>query len=1029
VKHTLRFFLFAVVAAALLLVIISAAADGVRSLRAAIPREIEDSAGENGDDFGRAREWFIRQRTYPSGEIPSGARARAWNSLPRKFSGSAESTQAGPIWRPIGPLPIVNGTSKCTGHIQVLAVSPVDPNLVLIGSVAGGIWRSTDGGTNFVAVSDDQVDLEVGSIAFSPSNPQIVYAGMGGTTYGSFLGTGVLRSTDAGQTWKRVSNNSLPTPGTTSRLLVDQFDSNRVYLAQFAGPVFSSGFWISTDGGINWRSTLPGLTVDLAFHPSNPQTLYLSMSRVDRSGSPPPGVYRSTDRGETWSFIFGGPFDKDFPRFTIGLAPGNSQTIYLFGSGAIGGSSAARFFVSPDGGNTWTDRNATGLQTIFSDYIAVDPTDVDTIYLGQLDLLKSTNGGATWAPISSSANISSSNYVHVDQHCFAFSPVNHTTFLIGGDGGLYKTIDGGSTYKSLNDTLSLAQFFGLTLHPVDPLAAYGGTQDNGTNRREPASLGWREFAGGDGGHMVINPLDPRMVFVSYQLGGIWRLRNNGDSFDAVVAQAGTFGNDRVAFIPPFTGNELNSTLYFGSWRLYTSSDLGNTWTAPAGTLDLTKGGSDVLSTLGVAPSDPNVIFSGSSQGRAMVSTNGGKNWMDITTGLPNRYITSLSIDQSNPGIAYLSVSGYGSPHIFRTSNFGAAWVNVSNNLPDIPTNTLLIDPIQPSTIYAGTDIGVFRSTSSGATWENLPNGMPPAVVTQIAARPSGLIRAVTHGRGAYELTASGQLLTNPIDDSQFFARQHYLDFLGRQPDANGLAFWTREIAVCGMNRDCLDAQRVNVSASYFLSIEFQQTGFLVEKMYKAAYGDATGSSFIGGTHSLPVPIVRFTEFLPDTAQIGSGVIVGQTGWETVLENGKQAFAANFAQRSRFITAFPTTMTPAQFVDKLFSNAGLTPTSADRIAAINEFNGAATTTDTAARGRALRRVAENSTLNTQESNRAFVLMQYYGYLRRDPNGGQDTDWSGYDFWLTKLNQFNGNFINAEMVKAFITSTEYRQRFGP
>jgi len=149
----------------------------------------------------------------------------------------------------------------------------------------------------------------------------------------------------------------------------------------------------------------------------------------------------------------------------------------------------------------------------------------------------------------------------------------------------------------------------------------------------------------------------------------------------------------------------------------------------------------------------------------------------------------------------------------------------------------------------------------------------------------------------------------------------------------------------------------------------------------------------------------------------------------VLENNKQAFAGEFVQRTRFTTAFPTTMTPAQFVDRLFGNAGVTPSATDRNAAINEFGGATNTTDTAARARALRRVAENSTLNIQEFNRAFVLMQYFGYLRRDPNSGPDTDYTGYDFWLSKLNQFNGNFQNAEMVKAFISSSEYRQRFGP
>ena len=157
--------------------------------------------------------------------------------------------------------------------------------------------------------------------------------------------------------------------------------------------------------------------------------------------------------------------------------------------------------------------------------------------------------------------------------------------------------------------------------------------------------------------------------------------------------------------------------------------------------------------------------------------------------------------------------------------------------------------------------------------------------------------------------------------------------------------------------------------------------------------------------------------------------MGQSGWETVLENNKQAFALEFAQRSRFTTALPTTMTPAQFVNQLFSNAGVTPSSTDLATAIGEFGSASNTSDAAARARSLRDVAENATLNTQEFNRAFVLMQFFGYLRRNPNDPQDTDYTGYEFWLNKLNQFNGNFVAAEMVKAFITSAEYRQRFGP
>jgi hypothetical protein len=192
-------------------------------------------------------------------------------------------------------------------------------------------------------------------------------------------------------------------------------------------------------------------------------------------------------------------------------------------------------------------------------------------------------------------------------------------------------------------------------------------------------------------------------------------------------------------------------------------------------------------------------------------------------------------------------------------------------------------------------------------------------------------------------------------------------------------------------------------------------------MYKASYGNISGT---------PVP-VRFSEFLPDTQQIGLGVVVGVGNWQTQLENNKVAFALDFVTRSRFTTAYPTTLTPAQFVDALFANAGVTPSTTDRNAAINEFGTAANTVDSAARGRALRRVAENSILNQQETSKAFVLMQYFGYLRRNPNDApeQGLNFNGYNFWLNKLNQFNGNFVNAEMVKAFLASTEYRKRFGP
>lgn len=277
---------------------------------------------------------------------------------------------------------------------------------------------------------------------------------------------------------------------------------------------------------------------------------------------------------------------------------------------------------------------------------------------------------------------------------------------------------------------------------------------------------------------------------------------------------------------------------------------------------------------------------------------------------------------------------------------------------------------------------------------------------------------------------------NPVKNgtfnNAFFVRQHYLDFFNREPDAGGLAFWKGQLDQCeglplpgGFTdaQQCREIRRINVSAAFFLSIEFQETGYLVERLYKAAYGDATGTSTFGGVHQLAVPVVRYNEFLADTQQIGRGVVIGQPGADAQLEANKQALIAQFVARARFTTAYPASLTPTQFVDALNTNAGGVLSTGERNQLITDLTSAAKN-----RAQVLRAVAEDSDLVNNEKNKAFVLAQFIGYLRRSPNDSPDSDYTGYDFWLQKLNQFNGNFVNAEMVKSFIISGEYQQRFG-
>src|SRR5215831_9450829 len=249
--------------------------------------------------------------------------------------------------------------------------------------------------------------------------------------------------------------------------------------------------------------------------------------------------------------------------------------------------------------------------------------------------------------------------------------------------------------------------------------------------------------------------------------------------------------------------------------------------------------------------------------------------------------------------------------------------------------------------------------------------------------------------------------TNPLDEAQSFVYTHYHDFLNREPDAAGLAFWTNQITACGTNPSCIDAARNNVSAAFYLSIEFQQTGYLLYLMQKESYATRP----------------QYTAFMRDLQDLSQGVIVNSPGWQQKLSDNQQQFADEWAKRPAFKAAY-NAMTNAEFVNALYANAGVAATPGDKAALVSRLDNANET-----RSAALLDVASNAAFRQQEMNNAFVLMEYFGYLRRDPTAAPDSDLTGYNFWLNKLNQFGGNYIDAEMVRAFIFSSEYRQRCGP
>jgi hypothetical protein len=249
--------------------------------------------------------------------------------------------------------------------------------------------------------------------------------------------------------------------------------------------------------------------------------------------------------------------------------------------------------------------------------------------------------------------------------------------------------------------------------------------------------------------------------------------------------------------------------------------------------------------------------------------------------------------------------------------------------------------------------------------------------------------------------------TNSIDNAGMFVYMHYHDFLNREPDPAGLAFWTQQITSCGNDAQCVEARRINVSASFFLSIEFQETAYLLYLMQRESFA------------TMP----KYASFMRDLQEVSRGVIVNSPGWQQQLANNQQQFAGNWVSRPEFKAVYDALSNDA-FVNALYKNAGITPPQAEKDQLVAALN-----TNGMSRASVLLGVAANATFRQHEMNSAFVLMEYFGYLRRDPNASPDVDFSGYNFWLSKLNQFGGNYLDAEMIKAFITSFEYRQRFGP
>jgi photosystem II stability/assembly factor-like uncharacterized protein len=749
----------------------------------------------------KREEWFYRQRAYPNKHIPPGARLKALKQLGRMLAAQREArkqqTKAQPStapapsttslpgqWIQTGPEPAsfwdsasVGGSS---GRATAVVVDPRNYQVVYLGTAGGGVWKTKDGGQNWTPLTDNQPSLAIGSLALDPSNPDIIYAGTGEENFSgdSYSGAGVLKSTDAGASWTVLASGFVGTTSHIGPIAVDP-SNGQVVLAAVgtfggSGPLGGTGGGIirSSDGGTSWTTVIPGMSTAVLFDPANGNTAYAALGYP--WGAANNGVYKSIDGGQNWIKVLGPGTNflalASLGRIGVAIDPTNPQTLYTVVANPIGSPQGDKLgvFKTTDGGQTWTQL-ATPPECCswYENGIAVDPANPSVIFTGAGGISRSIDGGSTWTNI----NQTGSNGIapHPDQHAFAFSTDGSVLYAVN-DGGAWSTTDiDVTTYPNWNDlnaTLATINFYpGLSISPLNPNLAFGGTQDTGS-LRYTGSLVW-DFTGvcGDAGYTAVDSSSPANVYINCATSGgaVNKSPSNGDPYTFASASNGIDTSDGWPWVAPIVLDPSNqSTLYFGgNHYVYQSTDGATSWTK------LSTSFTANVSTIAVAPNDSNKVYVGTGDGHVYVTTNAtagvGAIWTGISTGLPNRWVSRIAVDPARAATAYVTLSGFSgqsnpSAHIFKTTDGGTTWADISGNLPDIPVNTIVIDPDLTSTLYAATDIGVFYTADGGATWYPLMDGLPNVVVQDLKLQEaSRTLRASTHGRSMWDLALPSPL--------------------------------------------------------------------------------------------------------------------------------------------------------------------------------------------------------------------------------------------------------------------------------
>lgn len=694
-----------------------------------------------------------------------------------------------------------------------LELSAANPDILWVGTGENNSSRSTYAGTGVYKSMDagdtwEHVGLRnsqhIGRIVSHPTDENTVWVASLGALYSTNAERGVYKTTDGGQTWEKTLfiNDSTGVvdliihPGNPDILWASAWEKDRKAW-NFKESGEGSGVYKSTDGGVTWSELTNGLPsgshvgrIGLDVSRSNPDILYAVVDnqfetqteRDVEDGELTRKMFTEMNKREFLrmdndalnEFLRDNNFPSEYTAESVKTDVRNDKYPPRAISDYLGGDANAALFDteinglevyrSDDGGESWYLTPDYALDNVFYTYgyyfgeIRVDPTDPETVYTFGVPFLKSTDGGKTWEPKAENQN------VHVDHHALWINPDDPQHLLLGNDGGLYESHDGGENFIHHN-VAAVGQFYTVNVDMEEPYNIYGGLQDNGTykgssrstpNRERP----WTRIGGGDGMHVAAHPENSDIVYVGYQYGNYMR-RNleTGDNYR--ITPSHKLGEDTYRYnwnTPVNMSSHNPEIIYFGSQKLNRSFDEGRNWTpvSPDLTHDLPNG--DVpystLTSIAESPLDFNLIWVGSDDGKIHVTRDGGTTWTDVSENLPQRlWVSEVHASTHAKGTAYVSMNGYRwddfTTYLYKTTDFGQTWESITGNLPNEVANVIVQDPVNPNILYAGLDFGSYMSFDDGENWHYL-TAMPNVASYDMIIHPRDLELVIaTHGRSIY----------------------------------------------------------------------------------------------------------------------------------------------------------------------------------------------------------------------------------------------------------------------------------------